>query len=87
MILHTEDGYEFEVNASQIAEICRSNPCRSQCPNAEPQQVYTCDFCENPIYEGDTYYKLPDDSAVCEDCLTKCIAEVMTSPDGQLSMI
>lgn len=22
MILHTEDGYEFEVNASQIAEVC-----------------------------------------------------------------
>ncbi len=33
-----------------MCEICHSFPCRPQCPNAEPQQVYTCDMCENPIY-------------------------------------
>ena len=60
-----------------MCEICRSFPCRPQCPNAEPQQVYTCDMCDNPIYEGDTYYRLADDTCCCEDCVSERIAEAL----------
>ena len=52
-----------------MCKICRSFPCRPQCPNAEPIEVYTCDLCEEPIYDGDTYYRLSDDLCACEDCV------------------
>lgn len=55
---------------------CHRTVCPASCPNYEPKQVYTCDYCENPIYEGDTYYHLPDDTCVCEDCITADTAEV-----------
>ena len=35
---------------------------------SEPEQAYTCDICEVPIYEGDTYYSITEDIAICEDC-------------------
>ena len=60
-----------------MCSICHSNPCRPQCPNAEPRQVYTCDMCEAPIYEGDTIYRLADGTCICEDCVTKDKAEAL----------
>lgn len=28
-----------------------------------------CAWCDAPIYNGDTYYEITDDDAVCEDCI------------------
>ena len=63
-----------------MCEICHSNPCRPQCPKSdEPEQVYTCDICEAPIYDGECYYRISDDMAICEDCIndSKRIAEAI----------
>lgn len=49
---------------------CRQTPCHPSCPNYEPEQIYTCDECENPIYESDTYYSF-EGYALCEDCVDK----------------
>lgn len=62
-----------------MCNICRSFPCRPQCPNAELIEVHTCDLCEEPIYDGDTYRHFSDDFCVCEDCVqsAKRTAEVI----------
>lgn len=31
--------------------------------------VTSCDECKDEIYEGDTYYMMPDGSTVCHSCL------------------
>lgn len=53
-----------------MCEICHRSPCHPSCPNYEPEQVYTCDECENPIYECDTYYSF-EGYALCEECVDK----------------
>lgn len=50
-----------------MCRLCRQTPCHPHCPNYEPRAVYTCDQCEGPIYEGDTFYDF-DDVCVCEEC-------------------
>ena len=41
-----------------MCAVCRKNPCDSRCPNAEePKSIYTCEWCEEPIYEGDKYIR------------------------------
>ena len=52
-----------------MCNICHSIPCRPQCPNAEPEQVYTCDLCETPIYEGDDYYDIVSQLCICGECI------------------
>lgn len=49
-----------------MCAVCRKNPCDSRCPNAEePKSVYTCEWCEEPIYEGDKYMDTPE-GPVCK---------------------
>lgn len=44
-----------------MCAVCRKNPCDSRCPNAEePSPVYTCEWCKEPIYEGDEYMDTPE---------------------------
>ena len=61
-----------------MCEICRSTPCRPQCPNAEEKAVKVCTGCGGDIYVGDTYYSI-DCEPYCEDCIndSKRIAEAM----------
>lgn len=50
-----------------MCAVCRKNPCDSRCPNAEePKSIYTCEWCEEPIYEGDKYMDTPE-GPVCKD--------------------
>lgn len=50
-----------------MCAVCRKNPCDSRCPNAEePSPVYTCEWCKEPIYEGDEYMDTPE-GPVCKD--------------------
>lgn len=35
----------------------------------KPKVVCQCSECDNPIYEGETAYKLPRWGWVCEDCI------------------
>lgn len=52
-----------------MCAVCRKNPCDSRCPNAEePRSIYTCEWCKEPIYEGDKYMDTPE-GPVCKDCI------------------
>ena len=52
-----------------MCAVCRKNPCDSRCPNAEePKSIYTCEWCKEPIYEGDKYMNTPE-GPVCKDCI------------------
>lgn len=53
-----------------MCEICHSNPCRPQCPNAEPEPAWYCEECGNAVYDGDAYYDF-DGVIYCEDCMDK----------------
>ena len=50
-----------------MCEICRSYPCKAQCPNFEAEVVEICCECGIKIYEGDDYYDI-DGTILCEDC-------------------
>lgn len=59
-----------------MCDICRHNPCHSQCPNApEPDTVYTCEYCGTPIYVGDEYFEYEGNYYHYDECA----AEVATS--------
>lgn len=52
-----------------MCAVCMKTPCDSRCPNAEDQKpVYTCEWCKEPIYEGDEYMDTPE-GPVCKDCI------------------
>ncbi len=52
-----------------MCEICRSTPCRSQCPNApEPTPVFQCCKCKEGIFEGESYLD-SSSGQLCETCL------------------
>lgn len=52
-----------------MCAVCRKNPCDSRCPNAEePKSICTCEWCKEPIYEGDKYMDTPE-GPVCKDCI------------------
>lgn len=52
-----------------MCELCRHNPCVSNCPNApEPEPVYICDECEEGIYPGETVYEIGGHK-YCETCI------------------
>ena len=38
----------------------------------EPKAVYTCDYCDCDICEGDDYYDI-NDWRICEACIDKFI--------------
>jgi len=37
----------------------------------EPEVIFECEVCEEPIYEGDDYYFVFEDVRVCESCMEK----------------
>lgn len=51
-----------------MCDLCRYNPCISNCPNFEPEPVYLCDECGDGIYDGEPYYSI-DDKHYCEGCI------------------
>lgn len=52
-----------------MCELCRHNPCVSNCPNApEEEPVYICDECEEGIYDGDAVYEIGGHK-YCESCI------------------
>lgn len=45
-----------------MCSVCHQTPCHPQCPNApEPQPVYTCTHCDEPIVVGEEYYEFTGD--------------------------
>lgn len=60
-----------------MCEICHMAKCPAECPNAEPEQMFTCDLCEEPIYKGDTYYKISYDVCICEECMENARREAI----------
>ena len=52
-----------------MCEICTHTPCHPRCPNApDPQPVYECAWCKDPIVAGSEYYKI-DEDYYHEECL------------------
>ena len=52
-----------------MCEICRSNPCRPQCPNFNDEPLTYCYHCDKGIYADDIYYEI-NDIILCEDCIS-----------------
>jgi hypothetical protein len=53
-----------------MCEICRHNPCLSQCPNyAPPKADYYCPICKEGIYGGDAYVENIYGEYIHRDCL------------------
>ena len=51
---------------------CGRSPCHPCCPNApDPEPVYSCEKCEEGIYEGDDYYEI-EGKTYCADCIDMC---------------
>jgi len=48
---------------------CHQNPCHPSCINAPSQIAFRCDICGLGIYEGETYFDLPDGNKVCGECV------------------
>lgn len=38
-------------------------------PEPELRIAFTCELCEEPIYEGEDYYNIPGFGKCCEDCI------------------
>ena len=52
-----------------MCAICMRTPCLPQCPNAEePERVYTCHLCKEPVYAGDRYIEKDDGKILCKYC-------------------
>lgn len=52
-----------------MCAMCGSYPCVNRCPNApEPKPVYTCSWCNEPIFEEDKYMDTAD-GPVCKECI------------------
>ena len=65
-----------------MCEMCRQFPCHPQCPNApDPPKVYTCKHCDDPIVEGEMFYKL-DDDYYHEECFEDNATEILKESYG-----
>lgn len=40
----------------------------------EPEWViaFSCAICNEPVYEGEDYYEIPELGKCCEDCIRDC---------------
>ena len=51
-----------------------------RCPRCKSvylnKSVLHCDICSNPIYDGDTYYKIKDGTYACEKCVEERTAKL-----------
>lgn len=46
------------------------------CPEGpERSPALRCDFCDEPIHTGDTFYELPDGKKICADCIDNMTSE------------
>ena len=61
-----------------MCSVCLTTPCNPRCPNApEPVPVYTCDWCNEPIFENEEYMETPE-GPVCKECIEgMSVAEFM----------
>lgn len=41
-------------------------------PEQELRKVYTCEICNEDIYEGEDCYKIPDYGVCCTHCIDEC---------------
>ena len=59
-----------------MCDICHSNPCRPQCPNAVDIPALRCEGCGDALYNGETYYQIGE-TILCEECIKKAKKEVV----------
>lgn len=60
-----------------MCDICMVSPCAAGCPNApDPDTVFTCKHCGEPIVVGDDYYEMDGDHWH-EDCFRDCAVEIL----------
>ena len=52
-----------------MCDYCHQYTCPSGCPNAPDPPIYAhCEICDEPIYDGDEYYKINEHN-YCEACV------------------
>lgn len=67
-----------------MCEVCRQHPCHPQCPNApEPEAVYTCKICGEPITEGEGYYEM-DAEFYHEECFEDSAVQILMDECGAM---
>lgn len=44
-----------------MCDICMKSPHDPRCPNATAHASYVCEFCKEPIIDGDVCYELDGD--------------------------
>ena len=62
-----------------MCDYCRKVPHDPRCPEAlDPRAVFICSDCGQMILEGDTFYRVMEET-YCEECMEACreIAEVV----------
>lgn len=63
-----------------MCDVCRVIPCLPGCPNApEPRHVYICSGCGESICEGDTFYRVMEET-FCEECIESMREEAEYDP-------
>ena len=61
-----------------MCNFCRHSHCSSGCPNSdEPAELYRCEVCEEPIYEGDEYIDYGG-TMICADCSTLSVRDCLS---------
>lgn len=65
-----------------MCSVCLKSPCDNRCPNApEPPAVFACEYCDEPIVEGDRYVEL-DGEHYHEECFSDCAEELLFDEYG-----
>lgn len=41
-------------------------------PESNARKAFTCELCEDSIYEGEDYYDIPGVGVCCEKCIDDC---------------
>ena len=58
-----------------------TNSHRPECPEYQSSNNYfLCTECDNPIYNGGTYYKIKN-MIICEDCMNDLYKRIMDYDD------
>ena len=62
---------------STMCDFCGHYPCHPACPNAKPDRKLICEYCNEPIHEGDRYFTSPFDGTIlCENCVEDWMKEL-----------
>lgn len=60
-----------------MCDFCGHYPCHPACPNAKPDRKLVCEYCNEPIHEGDRYFTSPFDGTIlCENCVEDWMKEL-----------